>query len=174
MKISDAINLIRDAEIDHSNPSIWADLGCGSGTFTLALAHLLAEGSTVYAIDKQSQRISKPDHEVNIVFRQADFERDALNLSPLDGLLMANALHYMEDKEALLSRLLQYIRPGGKLLLVEYDTLRANPWVPYPIDFQHMESLLQLLGMERVVKLGERRSLYNGSQMYACLAEKGK
>lgn len=32
-------------------PVRWADLGCGSGTFTLALAGLLPSGSTIDAID---------------------------------------------------------------------------------------------------------------------------
>lgn len=172
MKISDAVNLIQGASIDQAKAAVWADLGCGSGTFTLALAHLLAADSSIYAIDKQKQNITAPDH-VSIIFRQADFEYDALDLPLLDGILMANALHYVAGQEALLSQLLQYIRPGGGLLLVEYDTRRSNPWVPHPIDFQHMNSLLQSLGMERIVKLGERRSLYNASPMYACFARKG-
>ncbi|MEK6476906.1 class I SAM-dependent methyltransferase [Catalinimonas sp. 4WD22] len=173
MKISDAVNLIQGADIAQTNATVWADLGCGSGTFTLALAHLLAADSSIYAIDKQKQSITAPEH-VSIIFRQADFEYDVLELPLLDGILMANALHYVVDKEALLSRLLQYIRPAGGLLLVEYDTLKANPWVPYPIDFQHMKSLLQSLGIKQVEKLGERRSLYNASPMYACFARKDK
>jgi trans-aconitate methyltransferase len=173
MKISDAVNLIQGAGIAQTKATVWADLGCGSGTFTLALAHLLAADSSIYAIDKRKQSITAPEH-ISIVFRQADFEHDALDLPALDGILMANALHYVANKEALLSRLLQYIRPGGGLLLVEYDTLRANPWVPYPIDFPHMKSLLQSLGMQQFTKLGERRSLYNASPMYACFARKGR
>jgi hypothetical protein len=34
-------------------PTRWADLGCGSGTFTLALADLLVPGSSIEAVDLQ-------------------------------------------------------------------------------------------------------------------------
>jgi len=28
-----------------------------------------------------------------------------------------------------------YLKPGGRLIVVEYDADRGNPWVPYPFSF---------------------------------------
>jgi ubiquinone/menaquinone biosynthesis C-methylase UbiE len=47
----DAIALIDHPILRAAPPTHWADLGCGSGTFTLALATLLPPGSTIEAID---------------------------------------------------------------------------------------------------------------------------
>lgn len=51
----------------------------------------------------------------------------------LDGILLANALHFVRDTERVLSRLVKYLRPGGRVVLVEYDRRGASRWVPYPI-----------------------------------------
>jgi SAM-dependent methyltransferase len=47
----DAVALIDTPWLHSKTPLRWADLGCGSGTFTLALADLLAPGSSIEAID---------------------------------------------------------------------------------------------------------------------------
>jgi hypothetical protein len=51
MKISEAIALIRTSAIEWTRPQSWCDLGCGSGTFTVALAQSLVSGSTIDAVD---------------------------------------------------------------------------------------------------------------------------
>ncbi|WPP52441.1 class I SAM-dependent methyltransferase [Catalinimonas niigatensis] len=174
MEIADAKDLIHDAVIPLEEPLAWADLGCGNGTFTKALAQLLPDGSTLYAVDKNQQHIIHPDEKkVHIEFIQADFDKEELMLPPLDGILMANALHYVKGKVSLLARLQKLLNAEGKFIIVEYDTMRANPWVPYPIDFLHLQDLLYDAGFRQVKKLGERTSIYNRSNMYSCLARKG-
>jgi precorrin-6B methylase 2 len=51
VKISEAITLIRTPLIEWTRQQFWCDLGSGSGTFTMALAHSLAPGSTIHAVD---------------------------------------------------------------------------------------------------------------------------
>lgn len=59
MKQTDAIALINKGITAHS-PQHWADLGCGSGTFTNALFHLLPAGSQIEAIDRQFNTLIFP------------------------------------------------------------------------------------------------------------------
>jgi methylase of polypeptide subunit release factors len=69
MKISEATALIRTPVIERAQPQSWCDLGCGSGTFTTALAQLLASGSTIYAVDLDQgalERIPEQYHGVTI------------------------------------------------------------------------------------------------------------
>lgn len=173
MKMEDAIDMISGANFSQDVPVVWADLGCGSGTFTRALTQLLADGSTVYAIDKDQQHILTPgEKKVHIEFIQADFDKDSLNLPSLDGILMANALHYVQDKVSLLRHLQKMLTADPKFIIVEYDTMQANPWVPYPVNFLHLQDLFHDAGFSQLRKLGERRSIYNRSNMYSCLARK--
>jgi trans-aconitate methyltransferase len=63
VKISEATALIRTPVIEWVRPQSWCDLGCGSGTFTTALAQLLAPGSRIHAVDfdqRALERISRP------------------------------------------------------------------------------------------------------------------
>lgn len=38
------------------------------------------------------------------------------------------------------------LKPGGRLLLVEYDTDRGNHWVPYPLSCPRWEGLAERCG----------------------------
>jgi len=160
MQQADAIALIEKG-IDPSYPQRWADLGAGSGTFTLALQKVLHQDSEIIAVDKQAQRLP-------VQFIRADFVKDELPLSNLDGILMANALHYVQDKQALIRKLENHFRAEGRFLIVEYDTRRSNPWVPYPIRFDELQALFQPFGYD-TEKLAEYPSRFGG-RMYAALA----
>jgi SAM-dependent methyltransferase len=184
----DAIALIDHPILRAVSPTHWADLGCGSGTFTLALAALLPPGSTIEAIDLRPgvDRQTTPAG-VTIIPRSADFVADDLGLTGLDGILMANSLHYVRDKATLLKKLRAYYRAGvpasgmppfgapapgatpvaasaatdGSLLIVEYDTDRPTPhWVPYPLSFASAAKLLHAAGWLHIQKLGSRPSEY--------------
>jgi methylase of polypeptide subunit release factors len=93
----------------------WADLGCGDGIFTAALYGLLQPGSEIYAVD-QDRRALEALHrnfaesypEAAPLTIQADFTRP-LSLPPLDGLLMANSLHFVRHKRLLLAALVQLL-----------------------------------------------------------------
>ena len=89
MNASDATKLIEKG-VTAMQAQRWADLDCGSGTFTRALASLLPAGSKVIAVDKVFQNL--PD------FINANFTTDDLQLGHLDGILMANSLHGVKDK----------------------------------------------------------------------------
>jgi ubiquinone/menaquinone biosynthesis C-methylase UbiE len=128
---------------------VWADLGAGEGAFTLALADLLGPQAKIFAVDKDggalrtqqtAMRARFPDAAVE--YRQADFTRP-LDLPPLDGVVMANSLHFHRQKDGVLKLVHGYLKPGGRLLLVEYNTDQGNPWVPYPISYPTWEALAQ-------------------------------
>lgn len=58
MDIGDAVVLIQTPRIDWSRPQACCDLGSGTGTFTLALAQLLAPVSTVHAVDQNPKALA--------------------------------------------------------------------------------------------------------------------
>ena len=53
---------------------------------------------------------------------------------------MANSLHFVKDKAPVLALVRSYLRPGGRFVLVEYDTDHGNHWVPYPLAWATWEA----------------------------------
>src|SRR5918996_3363276 len=145
---NDAVALLRGA-IPRSR-GIWADIGAGDGTFTRALAELLGPTSSLYAVDRDADAVAAltrwaASDAPNVTVVRADFTRPltlpGLEPSTLDGMLLANALHFVRDPDAVLARLVTHLRPGGRVVLIEYDRRRASPWVPYPIPSSSLPSL---------------------------------
>lgn len=128
---------------------VWVDLGSGSGAFTLALREVGGEGIEIYSVDKYSPSLDDQEKAFdemfpgsNIHYLHADFTEE-LPLQQLDGILMANSLHYVKNQERFLLKLHRYLKPHGKLLLVEYNADEGNAWVPYPISFKKFQKLAQ-------------------------------
>ncbi|MGE0588796.1 MAG: class I SAM-dependent methyltransferase [Cyclobacteriaceae bacterium] len=169
MTIADARQLI-EASIQGSPVEHWADLGCGSGTFTYAVAELLGKSSRILAIDKLTQYLAKERAQVEITFSQADVEHMIRDKGEFDGVIMANTLHYIKDQSVFLQKLHPWLKPHGKIVLVEYNTDRSNQWVPYPVTFEKAESMLTQAGFKGVIKIGERPSQYRTENMFACVA----
>lgn len=171
MELRDAIALIKHADFMTPTQPVWADLGCGSGLFTYALANLLAPGSTIYAWDKGNTSLSPLPNpqQIHIKPGRLDFLEAELPVSGLDGILMANSLHYVRDKPAFIDKVNTHLQENGAFLIVEYETTKANPWVPYPIPFNDLKALFYKAGFVSAVKLQERSSLYRSGQMYAAL-----
>ncbi len=92
--------------------------------------------------------------QVIVHYLPADFTRP-LDLPPLDGLVMANALHFQrpETRLELVQLLKGYLRPGGRFILVEYNVDRGNVWVPYPLSYPTWTTLARQAGFAETRQL---------------------
>ena len=177
MNHADHVRLLRDG-VTPGAGAVWAELGAGDGAFTLALAELLGPGATIHTIDRDRRALERGAAEVarrypgvTIHTRAADFT-NPLDLPPLDGLLMANSLHYVRDrdKQPLLRRLRGHLRPGGVCLLVEYNVDRGNMWVPHPLSYDTWRELATRAGFGRVRLLARAPSRFLGEFFSAVAA----
>lgn len=172
MQHADAIRLLSSPELDARAPQTWADLGCGDGVFTRALASLLAPGSTIHAMDRDDaalRTLPTLQHGVRIQAWVGDVTEQPWPFGTVDGLLLANVLHYVPDQATFLRGCRAQLAPGGYLLVVEYDTNRANRWVPYPCSHQALTDLCIAAGFARVVALGSHPSIYQRAPLYSVL-----
>jgi ubiquinone/menaquinone biosynthesis C-methylase UbiE len=151
---------------------IWADVGCGDGIFTSALYTLIRPGGEIYAVDRDQYALDALTHNLAESYPKAalhpvraDFTR-ALTLPALDGMVMANSLHFVTDKAPALSRLIRLLKPGGRLIVVEYNTRQGNPAVPYPLDDQSFLKLATQVGLREARILSRIPSSFLG-EMYA-------
>lgn len=175
MDQSEMVTLIRGG-IERGG--VWADLGAGTGNFTWALATLLGAGATIYAVDRDARavaaiasRIVQAPLPARIVPLQGDFTQP-LRLPPTDGVLTANALHFVRDQPAALARIVGWLKPEGRLLVVEYELHDAQRWVPYPLPFARLAALLAQVGLNALSLIGTRRSPSTGITLYAAVAQR--
>ena len=158
---------------------VWADIGCGDGIFTTALYSLIQPGGEIYAVDKSRRVLETLAHDFGDSFPdavlypvQADFTRP-LALPPLDGLVMANSLHFVREKTPVLTRLTGLLKPGGRLIVVEYNTSWGNFAVPHPLDESGFLTLVRKVGLHGALIQAKIPSTFLG-EMYAGLAFKGE
>jgi len=175
MELTQAISMLTNDSFKTPGQKEWADLGCGSGTFTQALANLLPPQSIIYAMDSDLLALKKiPDEYNEVIVKKlsGDFEKQLLPFKDLDGILMANSLHYVKDKSSFIKRAASCLARDGCWLVVEYDTSKANHWVPYPIDFLSLSQLFRQEGFTSISKLQEIPSLFRQAKMYSAIARK--
>jgi len=174
MRLRDAVDLLADSGVSTLEPTTWADLGCGDGTFTLALADLLSSGSTIHAMDRDAsaiRSIPSAHKHVRIVTHRGDFTSETWPFRDLDGILMANSLHYVRDQAAFIRGCAQHLKPWHRFLIVEYDTTAANPWVPYPVSQIRLRDLFERAGYSSIRVLRSRPSVFRRAPLYAAAIE---
>src|SRR5512138_908014 len=146
MNHADHVALLRPAGLKAGGT--WADFGAGAGAFTLALRELVGPQAQIYAIDKDGGSLNELQRNftarfgstsnlqlVHRVFAQVH------DLPALDGIVMANSLHFVEHKLGLLQQVRSFLNRGAALLLVEYNADKGNMWVPHPLSFETWRAL---------------------------------
>ena len=151
MNHADLVALLRPGI--HEQGGRWADLGAGEGAFTLALADLLGPGAHITAVDKDARALGgiRPGIETRV----ADFTR------PLD----------LHDLAPVLESVRDMLRPGGRLIVVEYSTDRGNPWVPHPFSYATYVRMAEAAGLQGTEQLHSVPSRYFGS-MYSAVSKR--
>jgi ubiquinone/menaquinone biosynthesis C-methylase UbiE len=173
----DHVGLIRSAVSDA--PGTWADIGAGTGAFTLALADLLGPGGKVIAVDRDAgalrsnaEAVGRRFPETRLVTAVADLT-GPLSLPTLDGLLAANSLHFVphDRQPTAVASLARHLRPDGRFVIVEYDAEAGNRWVPYPILSTAWPRLAVAAGLEAPIEIGRVPSRFLGA-IYSAVARR--
>ena len=135
----------------------WADLGCGEGIFTAVLYEQIGPYSEIYTVDKDQRALNAlkqnflktyPDAHIHIL--HADLTKPLL-LPPLDGIVLANALHFIPNnqKASVLDDLSMKLKSKGKMIVVEYNANISNPAVPFPLNEEQFLQLARQLHLRK-------------------------
>lgn len=179
MDHADHVGLIR-LGVEGATDGPWADLGAGTGAFTLALADLLGPGGRLTAVDRDAGDLRENARRVRAAFPAtqmetltADFTRPLDLGAPLAGMVMANALHFVERRRqvAVVRALAAHLRPGGRFVVVEYDADTGNQWVPYPFTAATWERMAAEAGLVEVRRIGRVPSRFLGA-IHAAVASR--
>ena len=102
-----------------------ADIGAGSGVFSLPLARAVKPGGSVYAVDIDKELV---DHVTEAATEQGltnvqGVVGQATDPSMPDNVDMAfinDVLHHIENRALYLKNLAEYLKPGGRIAVIEF------------------------------------------------------
>ena len=102
-----------------------ADVGCGMGYFTVAMAQLVGASGYVQAIDLQPQQLKRVEKRARKAGVTARVDRtiateDSLNLKPaMDFILAFAVVHEVPSAERLFKEIADSLKAGGRILMAE-------------------------------------------------------
>jgi ubiquinone/menaquinone biosynthesis C-methylase UbiE len=103
-----------------------ADVGAGTGLYTFALAKAVGKSGRVYAVDVQryflehlrEQAKARKLPQIDVV--EATQHAVGLPDASIDLALLCDAYHHIEHPQPYLESLFAAIRPGGRLVILDY------------------------------------------------------
>ena len=111
-----------------------ADIGAGSGYVTVRLAARVGPTGRVFANDVQPQMLNllarrlASSRITNVTLIEGTFDDPKLPPASVDLALMVDVYHELSQPQAMLRHLRESLKPGGRLVLLEYR--KEDPTVP--------------------------------------------
>lgn len=111
------------------------DVGCGTGTFTVEMAHLIGPRGVVHAVDIQrsmlertANRLARSGLDTQVHYHLCDAKKLPISSETVNMVVMVATLGEMNSPRAAIAEMQRVIKPGGRLVISEE---RLNPtYVP--------------------------------------------
>ena len=111
-----------------------ADIGAGSGYITVRLASRVGPAGRVFANDVQPQMLNMLSRRLsaakisNVTLIEGTLDDPKLPPASVDLELMVDVYHELSQPQTMLRHLREALKPGGRLVLLEYR--KEDPTVP--------------------------------------------
>lgn len=108
-----------------------ADIGAGGGYYVLRFAKLVGPAGKVYALDVNKEFLeyinesARLENLGNVVTVPITDEELNLPAKGLDLIFMRNVTHHIPQRQTYFSRLKQFLKPEGKIAIIEYKKGRS-------------------------------------------------
>jgi cyclopropane fatty-acyl-phospholipid synthase-like methyltransferase len=112
--------------LDLKPGEVIADIGSGSGYFTLRLAAHVGDGGSVYGVDIDPEMVQHLNRRVrdaglrNVHVLLADPD-DPLLPEPVDRFLIVDTWHHIENQGKYLGLMRKLLRPGGQVVMIDFQ-----------------------------------------------------
>jgi ubiquinone/menaquinone biosynthesis C-methylase UbiE len=116
-----------------ADASVVADIGAGSGWFTIRLARRVGPQGLVYAEDVQPEMINAITRRVlkegltNVRAVRGQNNDPRLPAGSLDAILVVDAYHEIEDRVTMLANLARALKPQGRIGVVDFKLDGTGP-----------------------------------------------
>ncbi len=156
-----------------------ADIGAGSGLFSRPLAKAVAPGGKVYAVDIQQDlldHINQRDKEENIGNIQTvlgEYDDPKLPVRNVDLAFINDVLHHIQHRADYLKALGTYVKPGGRIAIIEMD--KNDPNTSHrnqPELLVAREEILQWMSDGGFKLVQEHPGLFPGTKLFLVFGRK--
>mgnify|MGYP006305310769 CR=1 FL=1 len=113
-----------------------ADIGCGTGYFTVPAARIVGEEGWIYAIDTSPRMLDelrirmKGEKLSNVEILHSGEYRIPVQKGSCTFVLLSAVLHEVENKRKFLSEIKELLHPEGTLAILEWNTLQPEEGPP--------------------------------------------
>ena len=148
------------AAVDLSDGDIIADVGAGTGLYTLLFAEAVGASGRVFAedieplfLDLVVRRASDMgfDNVTAVLGRETSV---TLPSDSMDVVFIADSYHYFDDREAIMRTIFDALKPDGSLILVEFDIIPGEVKADYKSHVRFgkagVVSEIEFIGFEHV------------------------
>lgn len=139
--------------------AVVGDLGCGPGIFVSAFSKACPDG-IVYASDIEPRQLDAVRERIhkekltNVVPVLSSYDDPHFPPERLDVVFIGDTYHHLEDRVAYVQRLTRVLRPGGRVVLLDYKPgkLPVGPGPEHKLAAGVMEKEMTAAGYKRVAK----------------------
>lgn len=144
------------SEIGVKSGQVAADIGCGTGFFTLPLASDVGKKGKVYALDtsltmiKELRKRSRHLKQVEPIHSQEN--HFPIEDGSLDFALLVNMIHEVESWRRFLKEVHRVLKPGGKICVIDWKKKKMEMGPPLKIRFtkKGIREMLRQSGYGRI------------------------
>lgn len=142
----------------HSGDTI-ADVGAGTGYFSLPLAQAVGPQGKIYAVDAQEEMLSLLRQKLDkftlsiVELIHAEADNTGLPASCCDLVFAANVWHEFDDHAAVLREFARVLKLNGRIAILDWrpDVLPEHgPSLEHRLDSSHVVDALRSSGFQKV------------------------
>jgi Methylase involved in ubiquinone/menaquinone biosynthesis len=131
--------------------TIWADIGCGTGFFTIPLAK---EVRQVYALDIRAEMLDDLNKGLaqrqilNVDVLQSEENRFPLSERLVDGILTSLVIHEVDEPVEFFHELNRILKTSGRLVVIEWAkaSTEMGPPTEHRLSIQQLDDLAHSTG----------------------------
>ena len=112
-----------------------ADIGSGSGAFSIPMARAIGPNGVLYAVDIDQGMLdfvaerAEREGVKNVRTVLGEYNDAKLPVSDVDVAFFHRSLHMIENRQAYLNAVAKYLKPDGRIVIIERGPEDASNWM---------------------------------------------
>ena len=114
---------------------IVADIGSGSGAFSIPMARAIGPNGTLYAVDIDQEMLDFVSEKAtkerlgNVRTVLGEYNDPKLPVKDIDVAFFHRVLHMIENRQLYINSVAKYLKPDGRIVIIEKNREDADNWM---------------------------------------------